>query len=290
MKIRIDEYAGFCSGVINAIIMAEKYASSESGISCLGEIVHNSQEEKRLNILGMNTVRYSELRKLKGKRVLIRAHGEPPETYILAKNFDIELLDATCPIVLNLQKKIKLKYEENPNSQIVIFGKKGHAEVNGLVGQTNGNAIVISNLNEASEIDLTKQTFVFSQTTSNCDEYEKLGEFMKKKSLEIHHSADNIIIYNTICPSVKNRIPRLKEFCRQYDTIIFVSDKKSSNGKMLFSVCQDNNPKSHFICYPEEIKKCWFNHVNSVGISGATSTPLWLMENVKNKIQYLLTK
>lgn len=290
MKVDIDKYAGFCSGVIKAIGMAEKHSADGFKISCLGEIVHNSQEEKRLNRLGMKTIGYDDFPNLKGKRMLIRAHGEPPETYKKAKISGIEIVDATCPIVLKLQNKIKQKYIENPDSQIVIYGKKGHAEVNGLVGQTSGKAIVISNMEEANLIDLTKQTFVFSQTTSNSNEYERIGKFLRNKSEEIHGNQDNIFIYSTICPSVKNRIPRLKEFCENYDVIIFVSDEKSSNGKMLFSVCKENNQNSFFISAPEEIKESWFCGKDSVGVSGGTSTPLWLMEEVRNKILKLLTK
>jgi len=284
MKVQIDEYAGFCSGVINAIKMAENIVAMDSGISCLGEIVHNTQEEKRLNELGMKTVGHDSFKNLNGHKVLIRAHGEPPETYTEAKNAGITLVDATCPIVLILQKKIKMKYEECPDCQIVIFGKKGHAEVNGLVGQTNGNAIVISNLEEADILDLNKQTFVFSQTTSNCNEYEHVGDFLKNKSLSINGNNNKITIYNTICPSVKNRIPRLKEFCKNFDVILFVSDPKSSNGKMLFSVCKERNPRSFFVCSTDDIRKSWFKEVKSVGVSGATSTPLWLMEDVKNYV------
>jgi 4-hydroxy-3-methylbut-2-enyl diphosphate reductase len=290
MKVEIDKYAGFCSGVIKAIGMAEKYSADGFEISCLGEIVHNSQEEKRLNSLGMKTIGYNDFEDLNGKRILIRAHGEPPETYEKAKESGIEIIDATCPIVLNLQKKIKQKYFENPECQIVIYGKKGHAEVNGLVGQTNSKAIVISNMAEANLLNLTKQTFVFSQTTSNNNEYEKIGEFLKNKSIGIFGNEDNILIYNTICPSVKNRIPKLKEFCKDFDVIIFVSDEKSSNGKMLFSVCKENNVNSFFISSPDEMETWWFSDAATVGVSGGTSTPLWLMEEVKNKILKLLTK
>ena len=290
MKVEIDKYAGFCSGVINAIGMAELYSADGLEISCLGEIVHNSQEEKRLNSLGMKTVNYSDFKNLKGKRLLIRAHGEPPKTYVSAQKSGIEIIDATCPIVINLQKKIEQKYLENADCQIVIFGKKGHAEVNGLVGQTEGTAIVISNMNEASLLDLTKQTFVFSQTTSNSNDYEKIGNFFKDKSAKMHGNKDKIQVYNTICPSVKNRIPKLKEFCEKFELIIFVSDEKSSNGKMLYSVCKENNPRSYFISSPNDLKALWFENVRSVGISGATSTPLWLMKNVKRQILFINKK
>lgn len=290
MKLEIDKYAGFCSGVINAIGIAELYSADGNGISCLGEIVHNSQEEKRLNSIGMKTVGYTDLKDLSGERLLIRAHGEPPETYSRAQDFGIEIIDATCPIVINLQKRIKQKFLEVLGCQIVIFGKKGHAEVNGLVGQTDGTAIVISNLDEANLLELTKQTFVFSQTTSNSSDYETIGAFLAKKSAKINKCDSKIVIFNTICPRVKNRIPKLKEFCSKFDVIIFVSDEKSSNGRMLFSECNATNKKSYFISSIEDIKEAWFQNVNSVGISGATSTPFWLMENVSKYIMNLSTK
>ncbi|MDD3858834.1 MAG: 4-hydroxy-3-methylbut-2-enyl diphosphate reductase [Bacteroidales bacterium] len=290
MKVEIDKYAGFCFGVINAIEIAEKYSAEENGISCLGQIVHNSQEEKRLNKLGMKTVNYDDLQNMNGQRLLIRAHGEPPETYFVAKKFNIEIIDATCPIVLALQKRIKQKFDKMADSQIVIYGKKGHAEVNGLVGQTKGTAIVISSLDEASLIDLSKQTFVFSQTTSNSLEYENIETFLLNESVRINGHGKKIKVFKTICPSVKNRIPRLKEFCEKLDIIIFVSDKKSSNGKMLYSVCKENNPRSYFISSPNDLKAPWFEDVRSVGISGATSTPLWLMKDVKRQILFINKK
>jgi len=219
--------------------------------------------------------------------LLIRAHGEPPETYEFAKKNKIEIIDATCPVVLNLQKRIKDKFIEFPESQIVIFGKKGHAEVNGLVGQTKGQALVISNIEEAKLVDLSKTVFLFSQTTSNYKEYCKIETFLKEKSIEIYGNIDNITVFQTICPSVKNRIPRLKEFCLNHDVIIFVSDYNSSNGSMLYKVCQESNPKSHFVTQIGEIEKDWFAKVESVGVSGATSTPLWLMEDVKKQIEKL---
>ncbi len=288
MRVEIDKYAGFCFGVTNAIKEAEAYVSE--GIYCLGEIVHNAKEEERLIQLGMKTAGHQDLTNLTGKKLLIRAHGEPPETYLKASDAGIDIIDATCPVVLRLQKRIKEKSEENNENQIVIYGKKGHAEVNGLVGQTGGKAIVISNMAEAESLDISKPTFLFSQTTSNYSEYEEIAEYLKKKSADVNGKDDLFTVYQTICPSVKNRIPRLREFCSEHDVIIFVSDYNSSNGKMLFGVCKEANTNSYFITGPEDLNPEWLNSCSSVGISGATSTPLWLMENVKAWIINLLTK
>ncbi len=288
MRVEIDRNAGFCFGVTNAIKEAEAHAADK--ISCLGEIVHNAKEEQRLINLGMQTVSHNDLSNLIGNKLLIRAHGEPPETYQKAKDAGLEIIDATCPVVLRLQKRIKDKFEESIENQIVIYGKKGHAEVNGLVGQTKNKAIVISSIQEAEDLDLSKQTYLFSQTTSDFTGYEEVCELLRKKSCSINGNQDKIVIYQTICPSVKNRIPKLKEFCTAHNLILFVSDKNSSNGKMLFEVCLASNKNSIFITGPNDLKIDWLNTCESVGISGATSTPLWLMEEVKNTIINLSTK
>lgn len=289
MKVEIDKYAGFCFGVTRAIKTAENLSAEDGGIYCLGQIVHNAQEEDRLLRRGMTTIDHSVIPELAEKKMLIRAHGEPPQTYVNAKENNVEIIDATCPVVLNLQKRIKNKFAECPDCQIVIFGKKGHAEVNGLVGQTEGKATVISNIEEADSLDLSKPLFLFSQTTSNFREYSKIESYLKEKSLKELGNIDNITVYQTICPSVKNRIPRLKEFCKQHDIIIFVSDYKSSNGNMLFKVCQETNQNSYFLTHPDEVKMEWLKNASSVGISGATSTPLWLMQDVKTQTENLLT-
>ncbi|PLX09148.1 MAG: 4-hydroxy-3-methylbut-2-enyl diphosphate reductase [Marinilabiliales bacterium] len=289
MEVEIDKYAGFCFGVTRAIKTAEDLSADDDGIYCLGQIVHNAQEEDRLKRLGMSTIDHSVIPEIGEKKMLIRAHGEPPQTYANAKKNNVEIIDATCPVVLNLQKRIKDKFTECPDCQIVIFGKKGHAEVNGLVGQTDGNATVISNIEEADILDISKPIFLFSQTTSNYKEYCKIESYLKEKSLKVLCNIDNITVYQTICPSVKNRIPRLKDFCKQHDIIIFVSDYKSSNGNMLYKVCEETNPKSYFLTHPDEVKKEWLKNTSSVGISGATSTPLWLMQDVKSQIENLLT-
>jgi 4-hydroxy-3-methylbut-2-enyl diphosphate reductase len=289
MKVEIDTYAGFCFGVTRAIKTAEELCAEGNGVSCLGQIVHNAKEESRLKSIGMTTIDYHQIAEVKEKKMLIRAHGEPPETYSAAEEFGVEVIDATCPVVLNLQKRIRERFVKCPDCQIVIFGKKGHAEVNGLVGQTNGKAKVISNINEADEIDITRPVFLFSQTTSNFKEYSTIETYLKEKSIKMLGNIDNITVYQTICPSVKNRIPRLKEFCDNHDVIIFVSDYKSSNGSMLFKVCQESNVKSHFVTNSEEIISDWFTPDSSVGISGATSTPMWLMQEVKLQVEKLLT-
>jgi len=247
MLVEIDKFAGFCIGVTNAINEAEKFADANSGIYCLGDIVHNAREVNRLQKLGMITISHEDFSDISGNKMLIRAHGEPPETYKSAKESGIEIIDATCPVVIKLQKSIKQKFDENPENQIVIFGKKGHAEVNGLVGQTGGKAIVISDIGEADVIDLNKKIFLFSQTTSNNTVYEAIGKFLTEKSIKINGNSDKIIVYQTICPSVRKRIPRLQEFCRNHDVIIFVSDHGSSNGKMLFDVCTTENDKSYLL-------------------------------------------
>lgn len=289
MVVEIDKFAGFCIGVTNAISEAEKFADNNSEIYCLGEIVHNAREVKRLQSIGMKTISHENFSEISGNKMLIRAHGEPPETYKRAKESGIEIIDATCPVVIKLQKSIKQKFNDNPENQIVIFGKKGHAEVNGLVGQTGGKAIVISDISEADVIDLNKKIFLFSQTTSNNTEYEAIGKFLTEKSIKMNGNSDKIIVYQTICPSVRKRIPRLQEFCRNHDVIIFVSDHGSSNGKMLFEVCTTENDKSYFVTGSEDIKQEWFAGMASVGISGATSTPLWIMEEISNQIINLST-
>ncbi len=288
MKVEIDKYAGFCFGVTKAIQNAENLSKDAQNIFCLGQIVHNAKEEDRLQKLGMITINHSNIEEISTKKMLIRAHGEPPETYKLAKSNNVEIIDATCPVVLNLQKKIKEKFLENLDNQIVIFGKKGHAEVNGLVGQTNGKALVISNIEEADNIDINKPVFLFSQTTSDYQEYCKIETYLKEKSITAYGNIDNITVFQTICPSVKNRIPRLRDFCKNNELILFVSDYKSSNGSMLFKVCKDTNIHSYFVTSPDELQKDWFKNKSLVGISGATSTPLWLMEQIKKKVNTLI--
>lgn len=286
MQVEIDKYAGFCFGVIKAINAAEELLNKSEDFYCLGQIVHNAKEETRLKNLGMKTLNnIKKLKSIKNKTILIRAHGEPPKTYIQALENNIKIIDATCPIVIKLQKKIKHAYDNNPNADIIIFGKEGHPEVNGLVGQTNNTAIVIGNVDDLSKIDLKQNIFIFSQTTSDYDKYQKIISTLENILTQKYDKNYNLKVYQTICPSVKNRIPRLKEFCKKHDLIIFVSDPNSSNGKMLFEICvSEKSDKVHFIKSPDDISPNWFNSINSVGISGATSTPLWLMEEVKSRI------
>lgn len=287
MSVEIDKYSGFCFGVTNAINTTEKVLK-DNDLYCLGHIVHNKAEEKRLNKLGLKTVDYEEFAKLQNKNVLIRAHGEPPKTYKTADENKLNLIDATCPVVIKLQKKIKDTYNQFPGSLIVIYGKKGHAEVNGLVGQTNDRAVVISNIKEAGNIDINKQIFIFSQTTANHRDYNEIINFLKNKAKNQKGDSDNIISFNTICPTVINRVPKLEKFVKSHDIIVFVSDPESSNGKMLFDFCLKHNKNSYFVSNIEDLKDINFKKELTVGISGATSTPFWLMESIKKNIEKIL--
>ena len=281
MKIEIDPNAGFCFGVVNAIQKAEETLEKEEQLYCIGDIVHNSTEVDRLKGLGLQTIDHEEFAKLSGKKVLFRAHGEPPASYQTAKKKNIEVVDASCPVVLNLQKRIKKAYREiqKSNGQIVIYGKKGHAEVNGLVGQTKGNAIVVESVKDLNAVNLELPVVLFSQTTKTIEGFTKISEKLKKivkSSLKIN---------DTICRKVSNRVPLIKEFAEKHEVLIFVSGKKSSNGKLLFDVCKKANSNSYFISGPDELDMAWFSSAKSVGISGATSTPGWLMKEIEEKIK-----
>lgn len=286
--IEIDKESGFCFGVINAIKHAEK-ALEEQGreLYSLGDIVHNGEEVHRLEGKGMQTIDYDKFRELEGKRVLFRAHGEPPQVYQWAKERKIELVDATCPVVVNLQKKIRKKYEEfKPlNGQIVIYGKKGHAEVNGLVGQTNGEAIIIQHDEDIAQIDCSRPVALFSQTTQSLTGYQELIEKLRgmmKEGVEYHAT-------DTICRQVSNRIPHIEEFAGQHEMVFFVAGAKSSNGKVLYSYAQKGNPRSVFVSGAEEIVPDMLAPLpKSIGICGATSTPMWQMERVADRIKELL--
>ncbi len=290
MKVEIDKYSGFCFGVTHAINKTEKILKDNDDLFCLGHILHNKAEEKRLNKLGLKSVDHKEFADLKNKNVLIRAHGEPPKTYKTAIDNNLNVIDATCPVVIKLQKKIKSTYNKFPDSLIVIYGKKGHAEVNGLVGQTNDEAVVISNLEEAGSIDINMEIFIFSQTTANHRDYYKTINFLKNKAKKLKGNSDNITSFDTICPTVINRVPKLEKFVKSHDIIIFVSDPESSNGKMLFDFCRKHNKKSYFVSNIEDLKNIPFKTDYSVGISGATSTPLWQMESIKEYIEEMLNK
>jgi len=251
----------------------------------LGDIVHNSQEVNRLQKKGLRTINHEDLKNMHNKRVLLRAHGEPPSTYKMAEQNSIRIIDATCPVVLQLQKKILKHYKEmNPlNSQIVIFGKMGHAEVNGLVGQTDGKAIVIEKITDLDLLDFNKNIYLFSQTTMSVDDFKEIVEEIQKR---IHKDLD-FRYFDTICRQVANRIPHIREFAARHDLILFVAGEKSSNGKVLLGECIKANPNTHLISNPGDINPQWLENVQSVGICGATSTPKWLMEDVARKVEKL---
>lgn len=288
MKVDIDKNSGYCFGVIRAIEIAEKELKNNDTLFCLGDIVHNEMEVKRLEELGLKIISHVEFAELKNIKVLIRAHGEPPETYEIAKKNNIELIDATCPIVLNLQKKIKKNYIEikDTKGQIVIFGKHGHAEVVGLLGQTDDTAVVVDNEAEISKIDFAKPIRLFSQTTKSINDFKKIVSIIiEKTKLNQSINKNFFISHDTICRQVSNRSKELLEFSKQYDVIIFVSGLKSSNGQYLFNLCKSVNEKTYMITKADELKIEWFNEAKSVGVCGATSTPMWLMENIANNIK-----
>lgn len=281
MKIEIDPNAGFCFGVVNAIKKAEETLEADKQLYCIGDIVHNNIEVDRLSDLGLESIDHNEFANLTNKKVLFRAHGEPPISYETAKKNKIEIIDASCPVVLNLQKRIKIAFKEiqESNGQIVIYGKKGHAEVNGLVGQTEGKAIVVEGLDDLHLINYKLPIVLFSQTTKTISGFEEVSEQLKKKC------ENDLRIHDTICRKVSNRVPLIEEFAQKHDVIIFVSGKKSSNGKLLFEVCKKTNPNSYFITRPDELDVNWLANAQSVGVSGATSTPSWLMSETKETIK-----
>ena len=282
MKIAIDKKSGFCQGVVNAIKMAEDELASEGTLYCLGDIVHNNAEVQRLNNNGMKTISREEFYTMKNCRVLIRAHGEPPETYTYAKENNIELIDATCPIVLNIQKKIKSSCDKlsEIDGQLVIFGKPGHAEVEGLNGQTGHTAIIIQSKEEIDKVNFSRPVVLYSQTTKPLAEFKEISDIIRQRT------AENIPveIKDTVCRQVSNRAPHLERFAAEHEVIIFVSGKKSSNGAVLYAACKRINSLSYFIADASEIQPEWFIGVASVGVCGATSTPQWLLEEVANHI------
>ncbi len=283
MKITIDPHSGFCYGVVYAIKAAEEELVKTGKLYCLGDIVHNNMEVERLKNNGLIIINHDDLKKIHNSRILIRAHGEPPETYKIAVENNLELIDASCPVVLRLQNRIRIGFDEmlKKGGQIVIYGKEGHAEVNGLVGQTKGRAIIINNNKDLDKIDYTKPIRFYSQTTQNTHEFNRLQQEIKRriKAANIAYESD-FIANDTICSQVSNRFPRLKGFTKKHDVVIFVSGKKSSNGLFLYEVCKSQNSNSHFISDQKELKKEWFFNVKTVGICGATSTPMWLMEKI----------
>ncbi len=279
MQIEIDNGSGFCFGVTTAIKKAEEKLAEGNTLYCLGDIVHNGMECERLRQMGLITINHDEMRRLHNVKVLLRAHGEPPETYELARRNGIEIIDATCPVVLQLQKRIKKQYEAG-DGQIVIFGKKGHAEVLGLVGQTQSNAIVIENFDEVKKLDFSRDIYLYSQTTKSLDEFHRIIDYIQHHmSPEAHFQS-----FDTICRSVANRMPNISQFATRHDLILFVCGRKSSNGKVLYNECLRVNPNTHLIEGPEEIQAEWLQDVKTVGICGATSTPKWLMEQCRDAI------
>ncbi|MCS7228852.1 MAG: 4-hydroxy-3-methylbut-2-enyl diphosphate reductase [Candidatus Kryptonium sp.] len=290
MQVIIDKNAGFCWGVVRAIEIAEKELNASGKLYSLGEIIHNPVEVERLKQKGLIPINHDELANVKDAKVLIRAHGEPPSTYEMAQKYGIEIVDATCPVVTKLQTRIRKFYLEG--YRIVIFGKKEHPEVIGLVGQCNGDAIVIKSLEEIEKIPLKGKVVLFSQTTMSKDLFYKIKEEIEKRVEELivvkpEDEAVEFVAKDTICRQVSNRDDKLKEFARSVDVVIFVAGKNSSNGKVLFEICKSENPRTYFIEMPKELNLEWFKDCEVVGVTGATSTPQWLMEEVKKEIERL---
>lgn len=276
LQVNIDKHSGFCFGVVYAIEMAEDILEQDGKLYCLGDIVHNDEEVKRLQNKGLQIINHDHLKTLKNEKVLIRAHGEPPSTYELALKNNLELIDASCPVVLKLQNRIKNSYDKNEN--IYIYGKHGHAEIIGLLGQTNNNAFVFQDITELEIEKLPKKLTLYSQTTKSTDKFYEIKEKLESEGFEVDAN-------DTICRQVSNRDIELRDFARLYDKIIFVAGTKSSNGKVLYEVCKQTNPNTYFVSNPEDIKQEWFGKNETVGICGATSTPMWLMEQVKEVIE-----
>lgn len=287
-RIEIDKQSGCCFGVEKAIKKAEEELQKGGTLYCLGDIVHNNIEVDRLTKMGLVTINHEEFKQLKNVRVLLRAHGEPPSTYQIAKENNIELIDASCPVVLGLQKRIKKKFVTRPHEdgQIVIFGKKGHAEVNGLMGQTDESAIVIESKEDIDMLDFSRDISLFSQTTKPLDGFQEIGEMIKSRMKD----GATFEFYDTICRQVSNRVPNMHEFAKKHDLVIFIAGEKSSNGKVLFAECKKNNPNSYLIHHPDQVNPEWIEKDISIGICGATSTPMWQMEAVAAKISELNPK
>ncbi|QNL50818.1 4-hydroxy-3-methylbut-2-enyl diphosphate reductase [Olivibacter sp. SDN3] len=276
LQVAIDKDSGFCFGVVYAIDMAEEILENDGYLYCLGDIVHNDEEVSRLRAKGLRIISHEDLPTLSNEKVLIRAHGESPETYRIALENNITLIDASCPVVLKLQNRIKTSYDEK--EKILIFGKHGHAEVIGLQGQTNNEAIVFQDIAELEDVELPDKFTLYSQTTKSTEKFYSIKEELLKRGYEVKAN-------DTICRQVSNRYEDLAGFAKQYDKIVFVSGKKSSNGKVLFNVCLQHNPNSYFISDSKELSPSMFNANETVGICGATSTPMWLMQAVKDALE-----
>ena len=294
MTVSIDNNSGFCFGVTRAIRAAESELT-KGPLFCLGDIVHNGEEVERLARLGLETIDYDDLRTLRAGRVLFRAHGEPPSTYRIARDNGLEVIDASCPVVLQLQKRIRDTYTANPDAQIVIYGKPGHAEVIGLQGQTGNTAFVVQSTADIDRLDFSRPIFLFSQTTMSVEDYQALAEAIQSRA------KNEVQVHDTICRNVANRVEKLQTFARQHDLVLFVGGRKSSNAKVLFQHCLDANPNTRFISSPDEIEKEIGEEIAtakesfrkdkncqlSIGICGATSTPLWLMETCRDSVLQL---
>ncbi len=280
IHIEIDNGSGFCFGVTTAIKKAEEELAKGNTLYCLGDIVHNGMEVERLHTQGLVTINHDDLGRLHDVKVLLRAHGEPPETYALAQKNNIEVIDATCPVVLQLQRRIKKQYDANPDAQIVIFGKNGHAEVLGLVGQTQSHAIVIENMDDVRALDFSRDIYLYSQTTKSLDVFRRIIDYIQS------HMSPGATFrsFDTICRQVANRMPHIASFASRHDLVLFVCGQKSSNGRVLFNECCRVNANSHQIEGPDEIDSAWLKDVQTIGICGATSTPKWLMEECRDRI------
>lgn len=294
MDVTIDKNSGYCFGVEFAIQMAEDEMENNQELYCLGDIVHNGMEVKRLYEKGLRIIDREQLQELRDCKVLIRAHGEPPETYKLALENNIELIDASCPVVLKLQNRVKHAFDstKNENGQIVIYGQQGHAEVIGLAGQTRGEAIIVTTEEDLDKIDFRKPVTLFSQTTKSTKGFYHIKALIEERMQQANQDSTlpTFDANDSICRQVSNREPQLTKFSAEHDVIVFVSGKKSSNGKALYSVCKQNNPNSYFVESEEELEKDWFANASSVGICGATSTPMWLMQQVADSIKALQTE
>lgn len=278
LQVAVDPNSGFCFGVVYAIEMAEDILNEQGYLYCLGDIVHNDEEVRRLEKKGLHIISHEDLPKLHGEKVLIRAHGEPPSTYQIGLQNDLELIDASCPVVLKLQNRIKNSFDKQ--EQIYIYGKHGHAEVVGLLGQTNNKAVVFQDITELDLEKLPKDLTLYSQTTKSTDNFYKIKQSLEEAGIQVNAN-------DTICRQVSNRDKELREFAGKYKKIIFVSGTKSSNGKVLYGVCKDKNPNTYFISNPDELERSWFEEGDTVGICGATSTPMWLMQSVEEKLRTL---
>lgn len=275
LNVKIDNSSGFCFGVVYAIEMAEDMLEEQGYLYCLGDIVHNDEEVKRLEAKGLRIIDREALKELRDEKVLIRAHGEPPSTYKLAIENNLTLVDASCPVVLKLQNRIKNSFDKK--EQIYIYGKHGHAEVEGLLGQTNQEAVVFQDINELDIDSLPREMTLYSQTTKSTDNFYRIKEILTDAGISVNAN-------DTICRQVSNRDKELRSFAGEFDKVVFVSGTKSSNGKVLYNVCKDENPNTYFISNITELDKNWFAENDSVGICGATSTPMWLMEQVRDEL------